>query len=102
MGIYSEAAEVVFSSQSNIYGPAKISDIAHSSGWTVNNALKIVAVENEEASLSNLLQKIEIDLGRIAVIASKLALIRFISEKEKNGQRLEKGSKDFFMRELYG
>lgn len=102
MGIYSEAADVVFNSQSNIYGQVKISDIARSSGWKVNDALKLVAVENEEVSFSSLLRNIEGELGRIAVIASKLALIRFISEKEKGGLRLEKVSREFLMRELYG
>lgn len=101
MCIYSEAAETVLDSQSKIYGVIKMASIAQACGWRVNDALKIVEAENKVDSFSRLLSNIEAELGGVAVVASKLAVIRFISEKERRGLKLEKGVKEHFMREVY-
>lgn len=102
MSIYMEAVEVVLKSQSDIYGSWKMTPIAHSSGWSVNDSLRIVSVGDEEASFRNLWRNIEKELGIAAVVGSKLALIRFISGKEKGGVKLERSVREHFMREVYG
>lgn len=102
MSVFIEAAAVVFKSQCEVYGPGKMAAIASSSGWSLDDSLKLVSVGDKEASFRNFWQNVRRELGNTALVGSKLALIRFIAEKEQSGARLESDARDHFMKEIFG
>lgn len=101
MSIFIQAAGVVFKSQCDVYGPVKMASIANSSGWVVNDSLNLVSVGDKEASFRNFWQNVRRELGNTALVGSKLALIRFIAEREQSGDRLESAAREHFIKEIF-
>ncbi|MEK6672933.1 MAG: hypothetical protein AABY42_05565 [Nitrospirota bacterium] len=80
MGIYKNAAELLIKRQFGIYGPERIKLVAKTSGYAIDNSGNILAVGNEEEAFRNFWERIKTDLGPVAVIGSKVTLMRFFSQ----------------------
>lgn len=80
MGIYKNAAELLIKRQFGIYGPERIKPVARTSGYAIDNSGNILAVGNEEEAFRNFWERIKTDLGPVAVIGSKVTLMRFFSQ----------------------
>lgn len=82
MGIYREAADALFKRQVGIYGLYKMMHIANASGYELDRSGNLISVKSEKSALDMLLYNLERELGPIAVIGIKVALMRFFAKKE--------------------
>lgn len=80
IGVYKDAAELLLKRQFGIYGPERIKPIAKASGFAIDDSGNILSVGNEEEAFKNFWGRIRTDLGPVAVIGSKIALMRFFSQ----------------------
>lgn len=82
MGMYKEAAELLFKRQCWTYGVEKIMCLAKDSGYVIDSSGEVLSVKNEEEAFNKLCSKIETELGPAAVLGSKVVLLRFLSQKK--------------------
>lgn len=80
MGIYRDAAELLLKRQYGIYGPERVKAIARASGYAVDNSGNILSVGDEEQAFMNFWKGVKTELGPVAVIGSKVTLMRFFSQ----------------------
>lgn len=90
MGEYKDAAEILFKRQFGVYGIEKIISLANKSGWEIDSSGNVLSVDNEKEAFARLCANVETELGPIAVIGSKLALMRhFAKSGNKNTGAVE-------------
>lgn len=90
MGKFREAAAVLFKREFGIYGIEKIMHIAEESGYKLDSYGNVLHVEDEKEAFDRLCGNIELELGPIAVIGSKTALMRFFAKDAGHEQSEEK------------
>lgn len=81
MGMYREAAELLFKKQFGTYGVEKIMCLAKDSGYVIDSSGNVLSVKDEEEAFNKLCSKVETKLGPVAVLGSKVVLLRFLSQK---------------------
>lgn len=79
MNKYKEAAELLFKRLFGIYGAEMVVRIATTCGYEIDASGNVFSVVNEEEAFERLSQKIETELGPIALIGCKIALMHFFS-----------------------
>lgn len=81
MWMYREAAVDSFKRQISIYGIGKVSSIALASGYRLDSNGNIVSVENEEEAFKSLCGSVERELGPLAALSCRTALIKASSRE---------------------
>lgn len=78
------AAEISFKRNFVIYGVEKVRRIAMLHGYKVGADGNVLAVENEEAAFYSLLNTVARELGPLAALSCKTALMRISSQETKD------------------
>lgn len=87
MGLYRDAAEILIKRQFGIYGPERVKPLAKASGYAIDSSGNILSVGDEEKAFKGFWKKVSEDLGPVAVIGSRVTLMRFFSQ---NGEEMPK------------